>query len=460
MPALTPQPFESSDLETTAFSSARLRLVRGDTIIDSSAAKRFDVLNATLLGVVGNKDLDAAIVKSRQLAKGSVPRVEVPQEPVVVPVPTPRSSEPVKRDDKWQSFEDIGLASKPSKAASKSAKVVVSTYRLLGFIILTTIVFVLVGYIATTVFYFFNSTWITPVAVSPSDERVVALQSELAGQQDKRDKIADDLDQAERAIAAEQEFQLQFAKAIRHDLEGRKIALKQLRNLAGSAAAARYEIRRSSAEYAKSSQTQMSNDYAAHLIDRRDMLSGKYQLAQIQTSTLSLTEREIEFQQRAAELATQTASLDAVLEDKTATTALSYDVLKIKHDYEASKLALAKEIKSRTSLKASLIRQDKIITTLGQSAYLRAVADHATVAFVPYGNLEHAAKGTAVYGCRVGMVVCREVGAVLEILPGEVTFKHPRRDKSMRGQMVELKLDDANAAEDDVLFVGGKPLAL
>jgi hypothetical protein len=60
------------------------------------------------------------------------------------------------------------------------------------------------------------------------------------------------------------------------------------------------------------------------------------------------------------------------------------------------------------------------------------------------------------------MVLCYHVGEVLEVLPGEVQFKHPHRDKQLRGQMVELKLDkeDADAASDDVLFAGGKPLLL
>jgi hypothetical protein len=58
------------------------------------------------------------------------------------------------------------------------------------------------------------------------------------------------------------------------------------------------------------------------------------------------------------------------------------------------------------------------------------------------------------------MVWCHEVGTVLEVLPGEVTFKHPRRDTTVRGHMVELKLTDAAAGEDDVLFAGGRPLGL
>jgi len=41
-----------------------------------------------------------------------------------------------------------------------------------------------------------------------------------------------------------------------------------------------------------------------------------------------------------------------------------------------------------------------------------------------------------------------------------VLFKHPNRDKQLRGQMLELKLEDGADATDDVLFVGGRPLLI
>ncbi len=400
--------------------------------------------NTTILGVVSGNEIDVAVRRVRAQASRSR-QVE------------PAANAPSGR---WKAFDAIGLSAKP--ASSKAAKLVVSTYRMIGFAILTLIVVVLLGYIATTTFYFFSRSWISPVAVSASDERVVALKSELAAQLNKRQTIVDELDQAERAIAAEQSFQLEFARAIQHDLDGRNAALGRVRTLARTAAVARAEIRKTNTAYASSSKRRLADELAAGLIDRHDMLAGNLQLAQISSSNLSIAERQAEFEGRAAELASETKALDAILGDKVTSAALSYDVLKIKHDYETSKLELAKEVQSRNSLKASLVRQDQIVDAVKQSAYLRAIADHATVAFVPYANLDGVKHGVALYACRVGMVVCHQVGTVVEVLPGEVTFKHPRRDKMVRGQMVELKLAEGedSAAEDDVLFVGARPLFL
>jgi hypothetical protein len=135
-------------------------------------------------------------------------------------------------------------------------------------------------------------------------------------------------------------------------------------------------------------------------------------------------------------------------------------VLKIKQEYEASRLETARAIQNRDMLKAALTREDKLLDSLKKSSYLKAIADEAHVAFVPYGNLKNVKKGEPVYGCWLTMVFCGKVGNVVDVLPGEVQFKHPTRDKMLRGQMVELKLEDGMDATDDVLFVGGRPLLI
>lgn len=371
------------------------------------------------------------------------------------PVPSPAPAP-------WAEYEALGLGKPKAGAQQQAAKLIVNAYRMLGFGILTIIVVVLIGYIASTAFYYFSNSWIVPMAVSPTDEKVVSLQAQLAEQQNTRDRLTDELQQAERAILAQQTFQAEFAKAIRSDLEGRKLALERVQELATAAAQTRAAIKSQNAAYANASRQRMAQEYAAGLIDRTAMLSGKYQLAQISSSNLSLAERQAEFETRAAELEAQTRSLDAILTDAQGSggPALSYEVLRIKRELDASRLDLAKAVEARNTLKAALGRQDKIVAALEQSAYLRAVREKASVAFVPYGNLSRVEKGTSLYACKLGMVFCYHVGEVLEVLPGEVQFKHPKRDHNLRGQMVVLKLDeeDADAASDDVLFAGGRPI--
>lgn len=360
---------------------------------------------------------------------------------------------------RWAVFEKLGLG--PTATPKKNTqKALVSAYRALGFAVLTIIVVVLVGYIVTSAFYYWNSTWVEPMVVSKTDEKVLSLQAQVATQENARDRIAADLAHADRYIAVQQAFQAEFAAAIRADLTGRRNALGRARQLATSYAGARKRIEGSNRAYANASAVRMAQEYKAGLIDRSDMLSGKYQLAQITTSNLSLAERESEFETRAADLEKEAQALDAILNEKGGDQVLSYDVLRIKQEYEMSRLETAKAIAGREALRASAAREEAILEGLKQSPWLRAINDKATVAFVPYGNLDGVVAGTPLYGCGLEMFWCHQVGVVKAVLPGEVSYKHPRREKMLRGQMIEIDLEGVASAEKDVLFVGGKPLGL
>jgi hypothetical protein len=360
--------------------------------------------------------------------------------------------------DRWRAFDEIGLAEKPR--AGGIARAVVSTYRLLGFAILSLIVFVLIGYIAQSIFYYLNGSWIAPIAVTSTDEKVVTVKRELATQLDQRERTAAELKQTDRVIAGHQAFAAEFRKAIKGDRDDRAVALERLRQLASSAASTRSEISKTTNAYANGHEDRLRKELEVGLIDRQTALAGKYQLAQIAGANLAIAERQAEYKSRAAELAAQTRALDAIVRGEQDTGALSYDVLRIKREYDASQLELAKALAERDVLKASLARQDQTIQDLQKSAYMRALDGNVTVALVPYGNLEEAQPGTPVFACRLSFVICREVGVVKEVIPGEQSFKHPRRDAQVRGQLVELKLTDKGADQDDVLFVGGKPLGL
>ncbi|HUJ57948.1 MAG TPA: hypothetical protein VLX92_05635 [Kofleriaceae bacterium] len=388
----------------------------------------------------------------------SVP-VVVPPPPVSVPpAPPPPVAAPPPRS-RWAAFEKLGLVA-PRLSRAQLSRHVVTLYRMIGFGILTIIVCVLIGYIATTTFFYLSDSWVVPTVISPTDEKVVELDAQLAERRNNRDKLASDLDDAQRALAVQQAFQAEFAKAIQSDLDDRRAALARMEQLATAAASTRRSIRASNNAFASASQRRMAQEYQAGLIDRQTMLSGKFQLAQISSSNLSLAERQAEYETRAVDLEAQVRSLEALLAGTASDAPLSYDVLKIKQEYETSKLEAQKAAETRDTLQAAVAREDKLLDALEHTSYLKALADHAQVAFVPYENLKSIENGSSLYACKLGMVFCHQVGVVLEVLPGEVLFKHPHRDKMLRGQMVELRLDDRAAATDDVLFVGGRPLLI
>jgi hypothetical protein len=366
---------------------------------------------------------------------------------------------PVADANPYAVFERIGLgAPAPSPTAQTAQKYVVSTYRLLGFVILTIIVLVLVSYIVTSVFYMMSDSWVQPMVVSPTDEKVLTLMSQLAEQSNLRDKVALELQHTERYITDQQEFQAEFIKAVQADLAERKTTLKRLRQLAVGYAGARTQVTRSNRAFAQQSKKQLRQEYAAGLIDRNAMLQGSFPLAQITNSNMSLAERQTEFENRARELDSEAHALEAILSEQQADGALSYEVLKVKQEYDSSRLETKKALEARGALKASLARYDAIIDSIHQSPFLRAADHNANVAFVPYANLDDVEPGAPVYACALEFFACSEVGKVIEVLPGEVAGKHPMRDKSLRGQMVELQLDDLDAVAKNVLFVGSKPL--
>ena len=405
----------------------------------SAIHRRVTGPNATILGVVGADTVIAAIVPLT---------AQPPVMPRIAPPPAAKTAR-------------VELpANVPSRAANTAARLTVSAYRLLGFSILTLIVVVLIGYITQTAFFFLSHTWAMPIQVSASDDKVVAMQTALTAQRNARDKLQADLAQADLAVAAEQRFQLDFVKAVKTDLAARTAELQRVSSLASTTHSAGGAIAATSQTYAAATRRKMQAEFNAGLIDRNAMLAGNFQDATIASSTLGLAEREAQLDQRAAELAIETASLDAILGDKASEASLSYEVLKIKRDYDTSKLALSNATAQRDTVKAAIARQDDIIKGIASTAQLRALADKATVAFVPYGNLDGAKEGTRLYRCALGMVMCHRVGVVLAVLPGEVQAKHPHRDKMMRGQMVELRLDagEEAAVEDDTLFIGSKPI--
>lgn len=341
--------------------------------------------------------------------------------------------------------------------AAKVNKVVVSTYKLVGFAVLTMIALALISYLGANVFYWFSTSWIEPTVIAPTDERVLALSSQLLQQTSARDKVAADLADAERVTRMHEEFLDGAKKALADELADRKSELSRLMALDRSFASTRAEVASSGRAYSDLSKRKLAAEYQSHFIDRETAVSGALQLSQIAQGNLSLEEKEAELAKRRAELSRETEALGAAVGARPASRH-SIEILKIVQDVRRAEVDLAKARDDRGVLQRSLERYDKMVRTLQDSPFIRALDGRGSIAFVPYDNLDRAKPGAPVYGCAIGPLFCKKVGSVVALLDGEMSYKHPLHNTQLRGQPVQITLGNIKDAERKVLFVGGRPL--
>jgi hypothetical protein len=244
----------------------------------------------------------------------------------------------------------------------------VKTYKVAGIAALGAIMLGLILYLISNIFYFFDNSWVRPVILSPSHDKVLAATSDVSAAQQRLDQL-----ELERAHAAAEKGKLERVQAAN--------------------AAFIAEVGPTVADAGKGLATVQA---------RRELSQAELaRLAAI--DDLAVAEREL-------------AILDA-----------------------------------------AIATQKTAVERLSSSYYLKARGEKIVVGFVPYDNLSTARPGTPLFRCSWGLVNCEQVGKVMSVLDGEVTERHPEKDRMLRGVMIEMSLSDARAGQDNVLFAGSKP---
>lgn len=344
-------------------------------------------------------------------------------------------------------------------AQARFNRCIVAAYKLVGFAVLTLVVLALVSYLGATLFYTFSTSWVTPTVIAPTDEHVLALRSQLATEERTRDQIRAGLADADRLIAMDERYLADARQALAEELADRRGELARLHALDHTFASTRAEVAGDSRAWSQLSKQRLSAELDAHLIDREAALAGSLQLSQLARGNLDLAERALALSKRRAALTRDTDALAAALSRRPARHH-SLEVLGIVQQLARAQLELARARDDRRVLRDSLARADEIVRSIAESPYLRALQQKSTIAFAPYANLAKVEPGAPLYACALGLLVCRRVGEVTALLPGEVSLQHPMRNRALRGRSVQLRLTDARAAEDKTLFAGGRPLGL
>ena len=358
------------------------------------------------------------------------------------------------------------------RIANRFNTLAVNLYKALGSALLTLILFGLFSYLGVQVFFFLNRSWVTPTVVAPTDPQILQLNAQLAQQAAARDKLRVDrkeletrLEQAERLVSSEHDFQERFRQALESESRARQERLTQLTALREEYQRTARQISRSNRAYAAMARTRVDALYDMRMVELEERLTADHQLAQMAQSDLSLAQGSADLRTRQDGLRRELDSFNALLQGRGE--GLTTEMLRLGREYTHSSLELARAESERTHLQQSLGaldeavgRYDGLLGSIQRSPWMEAIQRGLTVGFVPYENLENAAAGTPLYRCALTLVWCREVGRVGRVLEGEVTLKHPVRQTMMRGVMVELELGEERWAREQLLHLGRPPLML
>jgi len=196
---------------------------------------------------------------------------------------------------------------------------------------------------------------------------------------------------------------------------------------------------------------------------RLSLLEASHRLAAVE-SELARRKRELEqTRSRIAMLHTlkrelATDNLNRVIAADVQMVPLAEQVI----DVKTKRITAASTLKSIEERLKLLEGSLEIIRTnaeaLSRSPLGRAAVKPIHVLFVPYENADQFKAGQPIYDCVFLIVVCRKVGQTGAEIVGEVSAVHPFFGKPVRGQFVNVELDDPAAVRKQWLHAGRPPL--
>jgi hypothetical protein len=350
---------------------------------------------------------------------------------------------------------------------------VVTLYKAAGFVTLFVILAALASYLFIHIFFFLSSSWLTPVMLSTSDDHVLRVQSEISGQELIRDRLLGDrieLSSKIRGLEQHSTAERSLQQGIRQTITGgqadRTAEATTLQKAAEAMRSISPTVTDVNTDYAKQLQSSTDQLAGVHLITQQEIAERKYQVSQLAIENASLAQRDADLKNRLRALQRESESLRAVRsKDSSDPSALTFDVMKVKAQmdnaglFEKQDAETARQLLNRVTLEDGTLRRiDALLTTLYASPYLRAALQGQVLAFVPYRNLHNVAPARPIFTCRLTLVWCERVGEVVAGIPGEVLAKDPITGKDERGIYFQITLLNKKAAEQQILYVGRKPL--
>ncbi len=347
---------------------------------------------------------------------------------------------------------------KLSSLHSLHYKVVLTLYRVFAIVALYLVLIGIVAYAFVMGFYAVNSSWAAPVILSASDEKSLDFREKLVTSQQTIEDLKVDTNKLNSGIAemtkhraALLELEPQLQSAIARERNHNRAAGPELATLDKQKLADNTKTQKVLAQL-NQVESDINKDLAAGLITKGDAAT---QMSALNQAHGNYTDSRI----------AEVLLTDSIL-DKTTTGTSSLDVLvkqaELRSEVAQLDIAIGVAQKQLTEESRQIDRLRQAIVTAKQSPYYLNASGGQTLyfAFVPYDDRANAVTGAAIYDCYLNMVLCRRVGTVKQIYPAEADATHPIFKTQIRGFLIQMNLDNPEAAKSKTVFLGRKPMLL
>jgi hypothetical protein len=318
-----------------------------------------------------------------------------------------------------------------------------------------------IGYVGNTGYHVARDGFVAPIILSPDSDMVI--QSKLSMSQlmaeriritTKRDEIDAELQAADAAIEQLKSLQAVATKALDWTSA---VTARQARGGARELKALAHQksLLTGMVSHQRDFVGQVRKDLDAGLVSRSDYAREVQVLNQLTVAAIETDRAQIVSEVNMSQVVMAQQALEGHGAKRTWTPEMlmQHDQL-VRVQCDLLKLEAEKRAKTaeRRQIDAELAKLDELVAQLKQRPVFRATEANTNVAFVPYTQIDAVKDGSDVYECFWGIVSCKRVGRVTELLPGEVIVPDPWGTPA-RGQYAIMDLDDQQAAHSRTLRV-------
>jgi hypothetical protein len=337
-------------------------------------------------------------------------------------------------------------------------KLSVLAYRLVAAVVLFSALTGVFSYGILYAFYAVNTSWVAPIIISPSNDTILQMTSQLVSSTQTLDVLVLDRNRLQDSLG-DMKSQCIALQTLDRELTSAVVRLRVSNTVSGKDLVGLTEDKKldivHTHEILKQVEIvsqQIEEDLAAGLITKGD--------AAIQRTAI------VGFRNNYTDIKVGEVLLRDSVRSKTTLDVDTLAVLAKQADLRAEIIQLNVNItigdQQLQSDKDQIASINHAIDVVKQSPFYQVTqsAGKLGFAFVPYDNEGGVKVGTPVFDCYLNMIVCRQVGTVSRVFTDEQHAMHPIFKTDIRGTFVQLALTNQRSAKSKTLFIGGKPLGI